>query len=79
MKPQAHRPFAFTPDQLYERAVYRRDLKRSIAKMLAAAGRLADVNFVLDNRALHANRGTPPRKHFAKVFRNPYRLKGVRP
>ena len=79
LQTEAHRPLAFTPEERLVRAVRRRDLKRDIAKMLTATGRLADANFVLDNRAPHANRGTVPRRHYAKVFRNPYRLKGVRP
>lgn len=61
----AKRRVPFTPEQLHARAVERRDAKRALAKLMLQSGTAArDTLVVFDNRAPHANRGTPPRKHF---------------
>jgi hypothetical protein len=58
---ERHKPF--TPSELTQRAVARRDQKRALVNLMLKTGR-TDATLVLDNRAPHANRGTPERRHF---------------
>jgi len=54
---EQHKPFTIA--EIMERAVERRDYKRAMQKVVMLSG---DPDFVFDNRAPHANRGTQPRK-----------------
>lgn len=60
-KPPRHIPL--TPEQLQARAVRRRDQRRALRQLALASGDDFRADLIFDNRAPHAYRGTPPRRH----------------